>query len=78
MPDFWVFLLVILAGLFIGGIIGDAFSDKLPILEKGFHAGFQPFTIDLNVMKFTFGFTLKVNLFSAVGLLLSIFIYKKL
>ncbi|WP_430883094.1 DUF4321 domain-containing protein [Fusibacter sp. JL216-2] len=72
------FMLVMLVGLVIGGIIGDVFQDTLPILAYGRSIGFDPVTIDLSVIKLVLGFTMQINLAAILGLVISLLIFKKL
>ncbi len=69
-------LLILLVGLVIGGILGDIFSGTLPILGYGRSIGFDPFQIDLNIIKITLGFTMTLNLASIIGLLLALFLFR--
>ncbi len=69
-------LLILLVGLVIGGIVGDIFSGALPILGYGRSIGFDPFQIDLNIIKITLGFTMTLNLASIIGLLLALFLFR--
>ncbi len=72
------FLLVMLVGLVIGGIIGDVFSKYAPILSYGRAIGFDPVTIDLSVMTFVIGFKMQINLAAILGLIISLLIFKRL
>ena len=72
------FLLVMLIGLVIGGIIGDVFKETVPILSSGRGIGFDPVTIDLSVIKLVVGFTMQINLAAILGLIISLLIFRKL
>lgn len=72
------FLLVMLVGLVIGGIIGEVFSDVVPILAYGKVIGFDPVTVDLSVIRLVIGFTMQINLAAILGLIISLLIFKKL
>ncbi len=72
------FLLVMLVGLVIGGIIGDVFSAYVPILSYGRGIGFDPVTIDLSVLKLVIGFKMQINLAAILGLIISLLIFKRL
>lgn len=77
----WILLLFICAGLVIGGLLGQLASqvEWLNWLAYGQSFGINdPFTIDLNVLKLTFGFNLNINIASIIGLGISIFLYRKL
>lgn len=73
-----IFLIMILIGLVIGGLIGDILGEYVSILQYGKTIGVEQFTIDLSVMKITFGLTMSINLASIIGLFISIFLFKRL
>lgn len=75
----WILLLLLVVGGLLGSVICPIFADKLPVLKQGFEPiGVSPTTIDLNVVKVTFGFMLKLNVGSLIGFLLASIIYFKL
>lgn len=66
--------LILFLGIVVGTVTGDVIGLLLPqgkvirqvfVSSTDFHAG--PFHLDLVVFSFTFGFSLRVNLMSAVG-----------
>ncbi|SHJ89983.1 protein of unknown function [Geosporobacter subterraneus DSM 17957] len=73
-------LLVILltVGAVVGGVLGEVFRQTVPILNYGKSVGLQPFTLDLSIIKLTFGFMLHLNLAGVIGLILAIFIFTRL
>lgn len=76
----WICILFILAGLVIGGLLGElaANVDFLWWLSYGQEFGIaEPLTLELNVVKVTFGAVFKINIASIIGVILSIFIYRK-
>lgn len=76
----WVCVLFILAGLVIGGLIGNLTSgvDFLWWLSYGQEFGLSsPLILDLGVVKLTFAIMFKINIASIVGVIISMFIYKK-
>ncbi|WP_432408909.1 DUF4321 domain-containing protein [Wukongibacter sp. M2B1] len=74
----WLLLLLLLVGLVIGGVIGDIFRDSIKWLGYSKSIGLKPTTLDLNVVKLTFGFTMSINLASIVGLVIAIIIFSRL
>lgn len=69
-----VVALILFLGIVIGTVVGEAIGVLLPedkVIRKvfvnstDFHVG--PLHIDLVVFSFTFGFSLRVNLMSAIG-----------
>lgn len=78
--NIWVLILFILAGLVVGGLLGEVASrvDFLWWLGYGQSFGLQePLVLDINLLKITFALVVKVNIASIIGMLLAILIYKK-
>jgi len=74
------FLIVLLVvGGLLGSLIGTALGNIWPFINQGLPPiGFETVTIDLAVIIFTFGLTLKFNVASTIGLFLALFFYFKL
>ena len=75
----WICVLFILAGLVIGGLIGNLTSgiDFLWWLSYGQEFGLSsPLILDLGVIKLTFAIMFKINIASIVGVIISMFIYR--
>lgn len=78
----WICILFILAGLVIGGLIGQLASgvDFLWWLSYGQEFGIplnSPLTLDLGVIKLTFAMMFKINIASILGVIISVFIYRR-
>lgn len=76
----WVCITFILAGLVIGGLIGELAKgiDFLWWLSYGQEFGIStPLKLDLSVMQITFGAVFKINIASIIGVIISMIIYKK-
>lgn len=76
----WICILFILAGLVIGGLLGELASnvDFLWWLSYGQEFGLsEPLVLELNVVKVTFGASFKINIASIIGVIISMFIYRK-
>ena len=74
-------LLVLLAGLVIGGFIGDWLSsyEMFSFLSYGKTFGLtQPFVLDLNVLVLTFAFTVRFNIASLIGIFVAFIVYRRL
>ena len=76
----WICILFILAGLVIGGLIGQLTEgvDFLWWLSYGQEFGLSldaPLTLDLGIIKLTFAMMFKINIASILGVIISIFIY---
>lgn len=76
----WVYLIFILSGLVIGGLIGEmtAGVNGLWWLSYGKSFGLEsPMVINLYVVTITFALMIKINIASIIGMAIGIFIYKK-
>ena len=79
--NIWILLIFILSGLVVGGLLGELAShvDFLWWLSYGQEFGLSsPITLDLQVITITFGLMFKINIASIIGMVLAIFIYKKI
>jgi hypothetical protein len=81
----WLLLVFILLGGLLGGILGEILRIMAPggaiqnifatALTPGIH---PPLTLDLVLLKVTFGFSLKMNLLTFLGMFLGIYLYKQM
>ena len=79
--NIWVFLVFLLSGLVIGGLLGKLASGVSWLWWLSYEQQFgleSPIVLDLSVIKLTFGLMFKINVASIIGMILSIFIYKKI
>ncbi len=79
--NIWILILFLLCGIVVGGLLGELAShvDFLSWLAYGQDFGLStPIELDLNVIKLTFGLVFKINISSIIGIILAIFIYKKI
>lgn len=75
----WALFLLLLAGIVLGGFIGELTSgvSGLSWLSYGQSFGFQsPIVLDLGILVLTFGLSIKITIASIVGVLVAIFIYR--
>ena len=78
--NFWILVIFLLAGLVIGGLLGDIAAKVESLWWLGYGQEFglkNPVELDLNVLKVTFGLLIKINIASIVGMVFAIFIYRK-
>lgn len=78
--NFWILLIFLLSGLVIGGLLGELASrvSWLWWLAYGQEFGLsEPLSLDLSVLKITFGCMIRINISSIIGMVLAIFIYRK-
>lgn len=76
----WVCILFILAGLVIGGLIGQLTEgvNFLWWLSYGQEFGLtEPLQLDLGVVRLTFAIMFKINIASIIGVIISMIIYRK-
>ena len=76
-------LLLLLAGLVLGGLIGELAGSVSWLSWLGYSKSFgidtaHPFILDLNVVKLTFGMTFRLDVASILGLVAAFFTYRKL
>ena len=79
--NIWVLLVFLLAGLVIGGLLGKLASGVSWLWWLSYEQQFgleSPIVLDLSVIQLTFGLMFKINVASIIGMILSIFIYKKI
>lgn len=79
--NIWILLIFILSGLVVGGLLGELASkvDWLWWLSYGQSFGLEnPITLNLSIMQITFALMFKISISSIIGLVLAIFIYKKI
>ena len=75
----WILIVFILAGV-IGGLVGDLASKSSGLwwLAYGQQFGLSdPLTVDLSIIKLSFSLMIKLNISSILGMILAIFIYRK-
>ena len=78
--NIWILLVFLLSGLVIGGLLGEIALevDWLKWLAYGQSFGLtSPVQLDLGVVMLTFGLMLKINVASIVGMIIAIFVYRK-
>ena len=78
--NIWVLLVFLLAGLVVGGLLGKLAAGVPWLWWLSYEQEFgleTPLVLDLSVLKLTFGLMFKINIASIIGMVLAIFIYKK-
>ena len=79
--NIWILIVFILSGLVIGGLIGEFTKDVdfLWWLSYGQSFGLSaPIELDLNIVQISFGLMFKINVASILGMIIAVFIYKKI
>ena len=79
--NIWILLIFILSGLVVGGLLGELASRVNWLWWLSYSQSFgleNPITIDLSIMQITFALMFKISISSIIGMVLAIFIYKKI
>lgn len=79
--NIWILMIFILSGLVVGGLLGDLAGNVDFLWWLGYGESFgltSPLELDLSIIKITFALAFKINISSIIGLILAIFIYKKI
>lgn len=78
--NIWILLIFILSGLVVGGLLGELANQAGGLWWLAYGQSFglsQPVQLDLSIVSVTFGLMLKINIASIIGMVLAIFIYRK-
>ena len=79
--NIWILMIFILSGLVVGGLLGNIAGKVDFLWWLGYGESFgltSPLELDLSIIKITFALAFKINISSIIGLVLAIFIYKKI
>ncbi|MEK7366660.1 MAG: DUF4321 domain-containing protein [candidate division NC10 bacterium] len=77
-------VVLLILGALVGALLGEIIRLLFPggILEqlfaRGVSPGLSPATMDLRVLSVTFGFTLRLNLASVLGIALALLVHRRL
>ena len=77
----WILLIFILSGLVVGGLLGQLASNVSWLSWLAYSRSFgleNPVVLDLSVVELTFALMFRINIASIIGMVLAIFIYKKI
>lgn len=75
----WACFLLLLAGVVLGGFIGELASGVSFLNWLGYGQTFglaQPFVLDLGILVLTFGLTIKISIASIIGIIIAIIVYR--
>lgn len=78
--NIWILLIFILSGLVVGGLLGELAGKINWLWWLSYSQSFgleNPVVLDLSVIKVTFALMFKISISSIIGMVLAIFIYKK-
>lgn len=77
----WALFLLLLAGIVIGGFIGELTKGIAGLSWLNYGQGFgfaEPIVLNLGILVITFGLTIKITIASIIGVLAAILIYRLL
>lgn len=77
--NFWILLLLLLAGIVFGGFLGEATKSisLLSWLNFGQSFGFDsPLIINFGILVITFGLSIKITMASIIGVALALITYR--
>ena len=75
----WVLIILMLAGIVIGGFIGTLTDNVSGLSWLNYGQAFgldSPIVLNLGIIVFTFGLSIKITIASILGLLLAALIYR--
>ena len=76
----WILIVFILAGLVVGGLLGEVAAKVDFLWWLGYGQSFgltEPVLLNLNVIQISFGLVFNINIASIIGMILAVFIYRK-
>lgn len=71
----WTCFLLILAGIVIGGFIGNLFPSTWLNYGESFGLS-SPLVLNLGILSITFGLSIKITISSIIGIIIGILIYR--
>lgn len=71
----WACFLLVLAGIVIGGFIGNLFPSTWLNYGQSFGLS-SPIVLDLGILCITFGLSIKITIASIIGIAVGIIIYR--
>ena len=77
--NFWILLIMLLAGIVLGGFMGQLANgiSWLSWLNFGQSFGLEsPIVIDLGILVLTFGLSIKITMASIIGVAIALLIYR--
>ena len=78
--NIWILMLFIFSGLVLGGLIGEITKNVNGLWWLGYGQSFgleSPLVLNLSIITLTFALMFKINIASIIGMVIAIFIYKK-
>ena len=76
----WLFWILLFSGIILGGLLGELAANVSFLSWMGYGQTFgltQPLELDIGIMQLSFAVLFKLNVASIIGVLISIFVYRK-
>lgn len=77
----WLFWILLFSGIILGGLLGQLASQVSFLSWMGYGQSFgleQPFVLDLGILNLTFSVMFNLNVASIIGVLIAVFVYRKI
>lgn len=71
----WTCLILVLAGIVLGGFLGSMAPDSFLNFGQTFGLS-SPMILDLGILSITFAFTIRITIASILGILVALFVYR--
>ena len=76
----WLFWILLFAGILLGGLLGQLSEGVSFLSWLGYGQSFgleQPLILDLGILNLTFSIMFHLNIASIIGVLIAVFVYRK-
>ena len=76
--NFWILLLLLMAGIVLGGFIGEVASGFPALAWLNFGESFgvkEPIVLNFGILVITFGLTIRITMASIIGVIIAILTY---
>lgn len=71
----WICLILILAGIVLGGFLGNLMPDSFLNFGQTFGLT-SPVVLDLGILSITFAFTIRITVASIIGVVVAVLCYR--
>lgn len=71
----WTCLILILAGIVLGGFVGSMAPDSFLNFGQTFGLS-SPMILDLGILSITFAFTIRITIASILGIVIALLVYR--